>query len=167
MTLQRRGPRAGAGAAPSSPASRDRARRSAWAAFLGYEREAATRFAFLLAIPAVVGAGLFELGEIPSGDNAYGSGRRWSPPWSSFVVGYAVIAWLLRYVTTRSYLPFVIYRIGLGTLTLVMGSAPGSSMRRPSRGRWLRCRARRASKPGWWFRGSPGARPAQPPRAQV
>ena len=37
--------------------------------FLGFDREAATRFAFLLAIPAVVGAGLFELKEIPHGDN--------------------------------------------------------------------------------------------------
>ena len=35
--------------------------------FLGYDREAATRYAFLLAIPAVVGAGLFELPEIPDG----------------------------------------------------------------------------------------------------
>ena len=41
---------------------------------LGYEREAATRYAFLLAIPAVVGAGLFELKEIPGGDNTYGWG---------------------------------------------------------------------------------------------
>ena len=36
----------------------------------------------------------------------------------SFIVGYAAIAWLLRYVSTHSYLPFVIYRIGLGALTL-------------------------------------------------
>ena len=36
----------------------------------------------------------------------------------SFVVGYAAIAWLLRYVTTHSYTPFVIYRIALGVLTL-------------------------------------------------
>ena len=88
--------------------------------FLGYEREAATRYAFLLAIPAVVGAGLFELKEIPHGDNAYG----WAPTLVatvvSFVVGYAAIAWLLRYVSTRSYLPFVLYRIGLGTVTLVL-----------------------------------------------
>jgi undecaprenyl-diphosphatase len=40
--------------------------------FLGYNREAATRFAFLLAIPAVDGAGLFELPEIPHGETAYG-----------------------------------------------------------------------------------------------
>ena len=88
--------------------------------FLGYEREAATRYAFLLAIPAVVGAGLFELREIPHGDNAYG----WAPTLVAtvvaFVVGYAAIAWLLHYVSTRSYLPFVIYRIGLGSLTLAL-----------------------------------------------
>jgi undecaprenyl-diphosphatase len=88
--------------------------------FLGYEREAATRFAFLLAIPAVVGAGLFTLGDIPDGDNAYGWGPTIVATVVSFLVGYAAIAWLLRYVSTRSYLPFVIYRIGLGTLVLVL-----------------------------------------------
>ena len=83
--------------------------------FLGYEREAATRYAFLLAIPAVVGAGLFELKEIPHGDNAYGWGPTIVATVVSFVVGYAAIAWLLRYVSTQSYLPFVIYRVALGT----------------------------------------------------
>jgi undecaprenyl-diphosphatase len=87
---------------------------------LGYEREAATRFAFLLAIPAVVGAGIFELREIPGGDNAYGPVPTLVATVVSFVVGYAAIAWLLRYVSTRSYTPFVLYRIGLGTLTLVL-----------------------------------------------
>jgi undecaprenyl-diphosphatase len=88
--------------------------------FLGYDREAATRYAFLLAIPAVVGAGLFELKSIPNGDNVYGWGPTIVATIVSFVVGYAAIAWLLRYVTTRSYLPFVIYRISLGTLVLVL-----------------------------------------------
>jgi len=91
--------------------------------FLGYEREAATRYAFLLAIPAVIGAGLFELKEIPNGDNAYGWGPTIVATVVSFVVGYAAIAWLLRYVSTRSYLPFVLYRIGLGTLTLGLVAA--------------------------------------------
>jgi undecaprenyl-diphosphatase len=88
--------------------------------FLGYEREAATRYAFLLAIPAVVGAGLFELKEIPHGDNAYGWGPTIVATVVSFLVGYAAIAWLLRYISTNSYLPFVIYRIALGSLTLVL-----------------------------------------------
>ncbi|WP_166389886.1 undecaprenyl-diphosphate phosphatase [Nocardioides ochotonae] len=87
---------------------------------LGYEREAATRYAFLLAIPAVVGAGVFQLKEIPGGDNPYG----WTPTIVativSFIVGYAAIAWLLRYVSTRSYTPFVIYRVALGALVLIL-----------------------------------------------
>ncbi|HET8959961.1 undecaprenyl-diphosphate phosphatase [Nocardioides sp.] len=88
--------------------------------FLGYQREAATRYAFLLAIPAVVGAGLFELKEIPHGDNSYGWGPTIVATAVSFLVGYAAIAWLLRYVSTNSYLPFVIYRVGLGSLTLIL-----------------------------------------------
>jgi len=90
---------------------------------LGYDREAATRFAFLLAIPAVVGAGLFELPEIPHGDNAYGPLPTLVATVVSFVVGYAAIAWLLRYVSTHSYLPFVIYRIVLGGMTLSLVAA--------------------------------------------
>jgi undecaprenyl-diphosphatase len=91
--------------------------------FLGYEREAATRYAFLLAIPAVVGAGLFELTEIPNGENSYGWGPTIVATVVSFLIGYAAIAWLLRYVTTHSYLPFVIYRVALGTLTLALAAA--------------------------------------------
>jgi undecaprenyl-diphosphatase len=91
--------------------------------FLSYEREAATRFAFLLAIPAVVGAGLFELKEIPGGDNSYGPMPTLVATVVSFIVGYAAIAWLLKYVSTRSYLPFVIYRVLLGAGTLVLTAA--------------------------------------------
>ena len=95
---------------------------------LGYERAAATRYAFLLAIPAVVGAGLYQLPEIPGGDNVYGVGPTIAATLAAFVVGYASIAWLLRWVTTRSYLPFVVYRVGLGTVVLIglgTGALPG------------------------------------------
>jgi undecaprenyl-diphosphatase len=91
--------------------------------FLGLTREAATRIAFLLAIPAVVGAGLFELQEIPHGHNDFGWGPTIVATLVSFAVGYAAIAWLLKYVATHSYTPFVIYRIGLGLLTLGLVSA--------------------------------------------
>ncbi len=91
--------------------------------FLGLNREAATRFAFLLAIPAVVGAGLYELKEIPHGHNDYGWGPTIVATVVSFLVGYAAIAWLLRYVSTHSYTPFVIYRVALGLLTLGLLSA--------------------------------------------
>ncbi len=88
--------------------------------FLGFEREAATRFAFLLAIPAVVGAGLFELQEIPHGHNDYGWTSTIVATIVSFIVGYAAIAWLLRYVATKSYTPFVLYRVALGGATLLL-----------------------------------------------
>lgn len=91
--------------------------------FLGYEREAATRYAFLLAIPAVIGAGLFELKEIGANDNAYGWGPTITATVVSFVVGYAAIAWLLKYVSTKSYLPFVVYRVLLGSGVLVLLAA--------------------------------------------
>ena len=52
-----------------------------------------------------------------SGDNAYGWGLTIVATVVSFVVGYAAIAWLLRYVSQNSYLPFVVYRIVLGLLT--------------------------------------------------
>jgi undecaprenyl-diphosphatase len=87
---------------------------------LGYERETATRYAFLLAIPAVIGAGVFELKDVPNGENSYGWGPTVVATVVSFVVGYAAIAWLLRYVATRSYTPFVVYRVVLGAATLVL-----------------------------------------------
>lgn len=90
---------------------------------LNLDRPTATRFAFLLAIPAVVGAGLFELPSIPHGENSYGWGPTILATVVSFVVGYAAIAWLLRWVTTRSYAPFVAYRIGLGAVVMLLLSA--------------------------------------------
>ncbi len=87
--------------------------------FLGYERVAATRYAFLLAIPAVVGAGIYKLKDI-SGSNEYGAGPTIVATIVSFVVGIAVIHWLLGYVSHKSYAPFVAWRIGLGALTLIL-----------------------------------------------
>ncbi|MBZ5733955.1 undecaprenyl-diphosphate phosphatase [Nocardioides sp. TRM66260-LWL] len=87
---------------------------------LGYDRAAATRFAFLLAIPAVVGAGLFELKDIGGTANPYGWGPTIVATVVSFLVGYAAIAWLLKYVSTHSYTPFVVYRVAFGALTLLL-----------------------------------------------
>ena len=87
--------------------------------FLGYERAAATRYAFLLAIPAVVGAGIFKLKDI-GGANAYGAFPTLIATVVSFAVGLAVIHWLLGYVSKNSYLPFVYYRIALGALVLIL-----------------------------------------------
>jgi undecaprenyl-diphosphatase len=91
---------------------------------LGYTRPAAARFSFLLAIPAVFGSGLYELvhsfGE-PTG--AYGYAETAVATIVAFVVGFAVIAFLMKYISTHSFLPFVIYRILLGATLLVLLSA--------------------------------------------
>jgi undecaprenyl-diphosphatase len=87
--------------------------------FMGYTREAATRYAFLLAIPAVMGAGFYQALDIGD-DPAVAWGPTILATVIAFSVGLAVIAWLLRYVATRSYMPFVVYRIALGTLVLVL-----------------------------------------------
>ena len=90
--------------------------------FLGLDRRSAARFAFLLAIPAVVLSGFYQLYKLLSGKETF------DEPMINiaiativaFVVGYAVIAWLLRYLTTHSMAIFVWYRVivGAGVLTL-------------------------------------------------
>ncbi|MFT4035440.1 MAG: undecaprenyl-diphosphate phosphatase [Patulibacter sp.] len=90
---------------------------------LGYDREAATRFAFLLAIPAVFGSGIYKLKDIGAADGGTGWGPTIFATVVAFAVGYAVIAWLLRYLRTRSYLPFVVYRVALGLFVLLLVAA--------------------------------------------
>lgn len=91
--------------------------------FLGYTREAALRYSFLLALPAVFGSGLYQLqGALSSSDNAnvFSLAETAAATGIAFVVGYLVIAWLLKFVSTKSFMPFIIYRIALGTLILIL-----------------------------------------------
>jgi undecaprenyl-diphosphatase len=82
---------------------------------MGYKREAAARYAFLLAIPAVYLSGLFKLKDIAAEP---------SPDWGpviiatvlAFGIGIAVIHWLLRYISTHNFKPFVIYRLVLAAV---------------------------------------------------
>jgi undecaprenyl-diphosphatase len=88
---------------------------------LGYSREAALRYSFLLALPAVFGSGLYELKGafgVDAASQVFTLPETLVATVIAFVIGYAVIAWLLRYVTTKSFAPFIYYRIGLGTLVL-------------------------------------------------
>ncbi|WP_327322102.1 undecaprenyl-diphosphate phosphatase [Streptomyces sp. NBC_01210] len=89
---------------------------------MGYTREAAARYSFLLAIPAVLASGVFEL------KDASQSGHVSWPQTIfatiiAFAVGYAVIAWFMKFITTKSFMPFVIYRILLGILLFVLVGA--------------------------------------------
>ncbi len=85
---------------------------------MGYTREAAARYSFLLAIPAVMASGFYQLyrsweigSPIPAGPTALAT-------IVAFGVGYGVIVLFLRLVSTRDYMPFVYYRIALGVLVL-------------------------------------------------
>ncbi|MFR9800318.1 undecaprenyl-diphosphate phosphatase [Streptomyces sp. MS06] len=89
------------------------------ALILDLDRVAATRLSFFLGIPALTGAGLYEL------KDALGAGVGAAPlaigTAVSFVVAYATIAWLLKFVATHSFNAFVLYRIvvGVGLLGLL------------------------------------------------
>jgi undecaprenyl-diphosphatase len=93
--------------------------------FLGLQRADAARFSFLLAIPAVVLSGFFQLYKILSGEEAVGEPlvNVAVATLVSFIVGYAVIAWFLSYLTRNSFALFVGYRIILGTGVLILLSA--------------------------------------------
>jgi undecaprenyl-diphosphatase len=83
---------------------------------LDLDRVAATRLSFFLGIPALTGAGLYEL------KDALGAGVGAAPlavgTLVSFVVAYASIAWLLRFVAKHSFNAFVVYRVIVGVLLL-------------------------------------------------
>ena len=88
---------------------------------LGYKREAALRYSFLLAIPAVLGSGAFELfNSLSKPLNSFSLGETFVATLTAFTVGYLVISWLMKSVQTKSFMPFVIYRLLLGTLLLIL-----------------------------------------------
>jgi undecaprenyl-diphosphatase len=75
----------------------------------------------LLALPAVFGSGLYELksamGE--SSTNAFTMTETLGATVVAFIVGYSIIAWLMKFISTKTFTPFVIYRVVLGTALLI------------------------------------------------
>lgn len=90
--------------------------------FMGYTREAAARYSFLLAMPAVLASGAFELKD--AADEGHVA---WGPTMFAtviaFVVGYAVIAWFMKFISHKSFMPFVYYRIALGIVIIALVTA--------------------------------------------
>ena len=89
---------------------------------LGYTREAAARYAFLLAIPAVFGSGLYELAKTirqPTHE-VFGFGETAVATVVAFGVGLAVIAFFMKWISKHSFLPFVVYRVAIGTILIVL-----------------------------------------------
>ena len=87
----------------------------------GLDRVAATRMSFFLSIPALVAAGLYELKDAIGGD--IGIGQTLVGTLVSFVVAYASVAWLLKFVAHHSIGKFVPYRISLGLVIAVVLAA--------------------------------------------
>lgn len=87
---------------------------------MGYTREAAARYSFLLAVPAVLLSGVYQLYRSWHVGSPVAPGPTLLATVIAFFVGYAVIVAFMRFVTTRSYLPFVVYRLVLGALVLVL-----------------------------------------------
>ena len=90
---------------------------------MGYDRVTALRYSFLLALPAVFASGFFELYKAvneatPTG--GYSLVDTGIATVVAFVVGYLMIAWLLKFVSKKSFMPFVVYRVFLGSLVLFL-----------------------------------------------
>jgi undecaprenyl-diphosphatase len=90
--------------------------------FLGLDRASAARYSFLLSVPAVVLSGLFEARKI-GGAHSAGVVPTIVATLLAFIVGYASIAWMLRYLVRHSTAVFVAYRVCLGALVLALTAA--------------------------------------------
>lgn len=90
--------------------------------FLGLDREVATRFSFLLAIPAVLASGLFSLPDAfaPEAGQAASGMQLLVGTGIAFALGYASIAWLLNFVGNHSFAWFAAYRIPVGIIVMVL-----------------------------------------------
>lgn len=90
---------------------------------LGYTRSTAARISFFLAIPAILASGFYRLFSDDGTGPQVGALPTLVATLTAFAVGFAVIVWFLRLVETKSYMPFVIYRLVLAaTVVIMLGS---------------------------------------------
>lgn len=88
---------------------------------MGYTRKAAADYSFLLAIPAVLGSGFYKLFKDGlTGESAVSMPLTLIATVVAFVVGYFVIVWFLKMITTKTYTPFVIYRLILAAVIVAL-----------------------------------------------
>ncbi|MGO3796051.1 MAG: undecaprenyl-diphosphate phosphatase, partial [Pauljensenia sp.] len=87
---------------------------------LGYTREAAARYSFLLAMPAVFASGFYKVAKVLTGGDHVEVGPTLLATVIAFAVGYLVIVWFLKLISTRSFAPFVWYRLGLALVVALL-----------------------------------------------
>jgi undecaprenyl-diphosphatase len=92
--------------------------------WLRFDREAATRISFLMSLPIIAGAGLYKGLEVATGrgiESDVVAPFLWGMV-AAGVSGFLSIAWLLKFLRTRSFTPFVIYRVVVGVIVIVVFS---------------------------------------------
>jgi len=87
---------------------------------MGYARAAAARYAFLLAIPAVFGSGFYQLFKSWDEPGVFTLGETAIATIVAFLVALGVIAFFMNWISKHSFLPFVVYRVALGSAILVL-----------------------------------------------
>lgn len=87
---------------------------------MGYNRDAAARYSFLLAVPAVLASGSYQLWRSAEVGSPVAAGPTALATVVAFSVGYVVIVAFMKFISSRSYLPFVAYRIALGFAVLAL-----------------------------------------------
>lgn len=92
---------------------------------LGFTRDAAARISFLMSLPIIGGAGLYKGVDVVGGSGippGFGPAFAWGMA-ASAVTGFAAVWLLLRYVRTRSFTPFVWYRVLLGLSVIALAAS--------------------------------------------
>jgi undecaprenyl-diphosphatase len=85
------------------------------------DRVAVTRLSFFLSIPALTGAAIFQtIDEFGNISDGVGWGPTLLATAVSFVVAFAAVTWLLRYIARHDFMIFIKYRVALGTLVLLL-----------------------------------------------
>jgi undecaprenyl-diphosphatase len=91
--------------------------------FLGFDRETAARFAFLLSIPAIIGAFLFKLKDLGGGSAGYGGGAMVIGFLAAAVSGFLAVRFMMRFLKNHRMRPFAIYTLVVGVFVIIVSLA--------------------------------------------
>jgi undecaprenyl-diphosphatase len=91
--------------------------------FLGFDRQTAARFAFLLSIPAILGAFLFKLNDLGGSSSGYGAAALLVGFVAALVSGFLAVRFMMRYLREHRLRPFAIYTLALGLFVIVISLA--------------------------------------------
>ena len=91
--------------------------------FLGFDRQTAARFAFLLSIPAILGAFLFKLNDLGGASDGHGGLALLVGFLAALVSGFLAVRFMMRYLRQHRLRPFAIYTLVLGLFVIVVSLA--------------------------------------------